>query len=163
VGQAYQENLPLRIAGVRVLEARAQLGFAKGEFFPQTQQAVGLLEYNRLSQRSSQAAGQGARDYLTDQVGLAASWELDLWGKFRRVIESADASLMAAMTDYDSALVSLTADVATLYILHRTLEKRLAIAPRNVKTQQESLEISEARFEGGATSLWDVEQAQTQL
>jgi outer membrane protein TolC len=70
---------------------------------------------------------------------------------------------MAAMTDYDSALVSLTADVATLYILHRTLEKRLAIAPQNVKTQQERLDISEARFEGGATSLRDVEQAQTQL
>jgi len=109
------------------------------------------------------AAGRGTRDYTTDQVGLVASWELDFWGKFRRAIESADASLMAAVADYDSALVSLTADVANLYILHRTLEKRLAIARQNVKTQQESLEISEARFQGGATSQRDVEQAQTVL
>jgi len=49
---AYQQNLTLRTAGVRVLEARAQLAVAKGQLFPQTQQAIGSLEYNRLSEHS---------------------------------------------------------------------------------------------------------------
>jgi len=52
VEQAYRENLPLRSAGMRVLQARAQLGIAIGEIFPQTQQAVGSVQYNRTSDRS---------------------------------------------------------------------------------------------------------------
>ncbi|MGZ8249984.1 TolC family protein, partial [Methylomagnum sp.] len=87
------------------------------------------------------------------------AWEPDFWGRFRRAVESADASL----ADYDNTLVSLTADVATHYILIRTAEKRLDIACQNVGTQRESLRIAEARFQGGTTSLRDVEQARTVL
>ena len=92
-----------------------------------------------------------------------ASWELDFWGKFRRAIESADASLLATIADYDNALVSLTADVANSYILIRTLESGSSIARQNVETQKESLKIAEARFQYGTTSQLDVEQAKTVL
>ncbi|MFP3868002.1 MAG: efflux transporter outer membrane subunit [Desulfobacteraceae bacterium] len=160
---AYHENLTLRIAGVRVLEARAQLGVAFGELFPQTQQAFGSVEKIRESGRSPQAVPGSELGYAQSQVGLGASWEIDFWGKFRRAIESADASLAATIADYDSTLVSLTAEVATFYILIQTLEKRLAIARRNVEIQKESLQIAEARFEGGTTSQRDVEQAKTVL
>ncbi|MFZ0050305.1 MAG: efflux transporter outer membrane subunit, partial [Desulfobaccales bacterium] len=85
------------------------------------------------------------------------------WGKFRRAIESAESGLLASVANYDNALVSLTADVASNYISIRTLEKRLDIARENVETQRESLEIAEARFGGGATSQRDVEQAKTVL
>jgi NodT family efflux transporter outer membrane factor (OMF) lipoprotein len=88
---------------------------------------------------------------------------MDFWGKFRRAIQSADSSLQASIADYDNVLVSLTADVATSYILMRTLEKRLAIANENVRIQTESLQIAEARFVGGTTSERDVEQAKTIL
>jgi len=95
-------------------------------------------------------------------LGLTASWELDFWGRFRRNIESADAALMASLADYDNALVSLTSDVASTYILIRTLEKRLVIARQNMETQQESVTIAEARFKGGTTTERDVQQAKTQ-
>ncbi len=160
---AYRENLSLRIAGVRVLEARAQLGVAIGGWYPQTQQAFGSLEKNRLSARSPQAAFNSTLGYAQSDIGLTASWELDFWGKFRRAIEAADASLMASVADYDNTLVSLTADVATSYVLIRTLEKRLSIARQNVETQTESLKIAEARFTGGTTTQRDVEQAKTLL
>ena len=75
-------------------------------------------------------------NYWQDQIGLNASWEIDFWGRFRRNIESADASLAASVADYDSALVSLTADVTNSYIMIRTLEKRLAIARKNVEVQR---------------------------
>ena len=131
---AYRQNLSLRIAGVRVLEARAQLGIAIGGLFPQNQQALGILQYNRISDRSPQAVFNSNLTYAQSEIGLLASWELDFLGKFRRAIESADASLMATVADYDNTLVSLTADVATSYILIRTLDKRINIARHNVET-----------------------------
>ena len=165
---AYRQNLSLRGAGVRVFEARAQLGIAVGEFYPQVQQASAAFNYNRISQRSATAAQPGdVRDvgiaYSQAQFGLGASWELDFWGKYRRAIESADASLLSSIAAYDSALVSLTGDVASAYVLIRTLEDRLKIARDNVEIQKESLQIAQARFQGGATSERDVQQALTQL
>ncbi|MEW6659581.1 MAG: efflux transporter outer membrane subunit [Thermodesulfobacteriota bacterium] len=163
IDTAYRENLNLRIAGVRVLEARAQLGVAIGELFPQTQQAFGSLEKFRYSEHAPMAAFNQNLRYWQSEVGLTASWELDFWGKFRRAIESADASLVAAVADYDATLVSLTGDVAASYILIRTLEKRLDIARQSVATQTEVLKIAEAKFRGGTTTQRDVEQAKTLL
>jgi NodT family efflux transporter outer membrane factor (OMF) lipoprotein len=163
INRAYRDNLSLRIAGVRVLEARAQLGVIVGEWYPQTQQASGSLQYNRVSESSLFASAFPKFDYNQAQVGINAAWELDFWGKFRRGIESADASLLAAAADYDNALVSLTADVATSYILIRILEERLRIAHENVEIQKENLKIAQARLRYGVVSELDVEQAKTVL
>ncbi len=161
IEKAYLENLSLKKAGVRVLEARAQLGIAIGQFYPQTQHATGSLEYNRISRHSP--VGSSQLSYSQSQVAVNASWELDFWGKFRRAIESDNASLLATIADYDNTLVSLTGDVANAYIRIRTLEKRIGIAQQNAETQEESLKIAEARFQYGTTSELDVEQAKTIL
>jgi NodT family efflux transporter outer membrane factor (OMF) lipoprotein len=170
VERAYGENLTLRSAGMRVLQARAQLGIAIGEVFPQTQQAIGSVQYNRTSDRAVTASftggggsGGSSLDYWQSQVGLQASWELDFWGKFRRAIQSADASLLSTLADYDNTLVTLTADVANAYITIRTAEERIRIARENVKTQEESLKIAEARLKYGTVTQLDVEQARTVL
>jgi NodT family efflux transporter outer membrane factor (OMF) lipoprotein len=174
IDRAYRENLTLRIAGVRVLGARAQLGIAVGQLFPQTQQFTGSLQYIRNSQGSQQSAsGQGAGSgssssgsgspFWLSQAGVTASWELDFWGKFRRGIESADAEWQATVADYDNALVSLTADVATSYIAIRTLEKRLDIARQNAETRKESLQIAEDKARFGTVTQLDVEQAKAEL
>jgi NodT family efflux transporter outer membrane factor (OMF) lipoprotein len=163
IEKAYRENLSLRIAGVRVLEARAQLGIAIGGWYPQTQQAFGSVEKIRYSERSPQAVFSQNLHYFQSEVGLTAAWELDFWGKFRRAIEAADASLEATVADYDSTLVGLTGDVASYYIQIRTLEKRLHIARQSVATQQETLKIAAARFRHGTTTQRDVEQAKTIL
>ena len=160
---AYRQNLTLRVAGVRVLEARAQLALAKGQLFPQTQQAIGSLQYNRVSEHSALAIPGGPLSYAQDEIGLTASWEVDFWGRFRRGIESAGASLKATLADYDNALVTLTADVASDYIQIRTLERRINIARQNVETEQENLFLAQARFEFGLASERDVEQARTIL
>ncbi len=174
IDRAYQENLSLRIAGIRVLEARAQLGIAVGELFPQTQQASGSLQYIRPSEQSSQLVFLGAASgssstsstsikFWQSQIGLGANWEIDFWGKFRRAIESGNASWLASIANYDNALVSLTSNVANSYILIRTFEKRIAIARQNVETQKESLKIAEARYQYGTASQLDVDQAKTVL
>jgi NodT family efflux transporter outer membrane factor (OMF) lipoprotein len=163
IENAYHENLTIRVVGIRVLEARAQLGVATGNMFPQNQQITSSLNKVHLSQRASQAAFSKIFDYTQTQLGLTASWEIDFWGKFRRSIESAEASFEASLADYDNALVSLTADVSQSYITIRTLQKRLSIARQNVETQKQSLRIAEIRYNGGTTSERDVEQARTVL
>src|SRR5262245_50427863 len=170
---AYRENLSLRSAGVRVLQARAQLGIAIGQIYPQTQQAFGSIQYSRTSDRAAAgAASQGGNftsaqggsfNFWQAQIGAQASWEPDFWGKFRRGIESADAGLLSTLADYDNTLVTLTGDVASSYITIRTAEERIRIARDNVKTQQEILRIAEARFKYGTVTQLDVEQAKTAL
>lgn len=159
IERAYRENLSLRIAGTRVLQARAQLGIAVGEFYPQTQYASGNLQRNRISE----SAFIGSGTYTQAEVGANLSWELDFWGRFRRNIESADAAWMGTVADFDNVLVSLTADVASTYILIRTLNKRISIARENAAAQQEILAISLARFRSGLVSELDVAQAETTL
>jgi NodT family efflux transporter outer membrane factor (OMF) lipoprotein len=163
IDRAYRGNLSLRMAGVRVLEARAQLGIAVGGLYPQTQQGSGSLQYNKISEHGTQSGFLSQLHYAQDQIGLGASWELDFWGKFRRGVESSNANWLASIAGYDAVLVSLTADVAGAYILLRTLGKRIAIARENVATQEESLKIAEARLKYGTATQLDVEQARTIL
>ena len=165
IARAYRDNLTLQQAGVRVLQARAQLGIAVGEIFPQSQQAIGSVQYNRTSDRASTGAffNGGSFTYWQSQIGAQASWELDFWGRIRRGIQSADASLLATLADYDNTLVSLTADVANTYIALRTAEERIRIARENVEIQEQTLKIVEARFKYGTVTQLDVDQARTVL
>jgi NodT family efflux transporter outer membrane factor (OMF) lipoprotein len=161
VNEAYDQNLNLQIAGLRILEARAQLGLAIGSAWPQQQQATMDAIY---SVPSDNTAGSAAlNDTWNYGTGLSIGWEIDFWGKFRRGIESADAALLASIADYDTVLVSLTADVANTYVVIRTFEERLAIARENVKIQERSLRITDVRFRNGATTELDVQQAKTLL
>ena len=161
----YTQNLPLQVAGARVLQARAQLAVAIGEEYPQTQQAVGSLQRTRESARAAGAPEGNASqlEYTEATVGVQASWELDLWGKFRRSVESADATLAASVANYDDVLVSLTADLASAYIDLRTFQEQLRVARDNVKVQEEGLQIATRRFQGGVTDERDVQQARAIL
>ncbi|MDF9391762.1 MULTISPECIES: efflux transporter outer membrane subunit [Methylococcus] len=162
VETAYSQNLPLQVAAVRILGSRAELGIATGNLFPQQQGFEGQTEKISLPFLRDLGLGSGNSLWYT-RVGVMSNWEIDIWGKYRRAIESADAQLMASIAEYDDILVTLTADVANTYILIRTLEKRLDIARHNVETQSESLRIAEAKFHGGTSTQRDVEQAKTVL
>ncbi len=159
---AYQQNLPLQIAGIRIYEARAQLGIAFGFQYPQTQQGLGAAQVNQVSNNAPNIAFAD-RYFTTYDIGLDAAWELDVWGRFRRAVQTGVANLEASIADYDDILVSLTANVANTYIILRTAEERLAVARANVKIQKRSLEIAEVRFRAGAVTELDVAQARSLL
>ena len=159
---ATNENLPLQAAGIRILEARARLGIAVGDQYPQVQEASGELSHSTLSENAGNQTGSN-RSLQNASVGFDASWELDFWGRFQRGIESADASLGATIADYDDFLVSLTAEVASTYALIREFEERIKLARQNVELQQRTFEITEVRFEAGAVTGLDVAQAQSLL
>jgi len=160
---AYAQNLPLQITGLRIFEARAQLGIAVGLQYPQTQTAGGSASAVGLSENSPNFNSLSDDNFKAYDAGFDAAWELDFWGRYRRGIESAEASLSASVADYDNALISLTAEVARVYVNIRTLEERLKIAYDNIELQKKSLNIASVRFRNGATTELDVQQAKTNL
>jgi len=163
INTAYQQNLDLQVAAVRILEARAQLGIAVGNQYPQTQTLGGSLTHNELSENSPNFSSLQDPTFGSYQAGFDAAWELDVWGKFQRGIESADATLLATLANYDDILVSLTAEVAAAYVQIRTFEERLILAKQNEAIQQRSFNITEVRFKNGATTELDVTQAKALL
>src|ERR1700756_1705288 len=161
---AYNQNLTLVDAGTRVLEARAQLGVAIGEFYPQLQQGDGSVTYIRPSHAdTTQFPVNVVRNFWRDSLGLTVNWELDFWGKFRRAIESADASYLASIANYDFVLATLLGNVATTYIGIRTLQTQIEIARDNIVKQKKALAIARARYEGGTATKLDVYQAENVL
>ncbi len=168
---AYQQNPTLRIAGTRVLQARAGQAIAVGNMFPQTQQATASYARVNLNKNmpligpllaSSNAPGTSLA-FSNWFDGFNLSWELDLWGHIRRNIESNNASLDASVEDYDAALVTLLADVATNYVQYRIAQQRIKIAQDNVRIQEGILALAEEKFRVGTTNRLDVEQARTIL
>jgi NodT family efflux transporter outer membrane factor (OMF) lipoprotein len=158
---AYERNLTLQTAGVRVLEARAQLGIAIGEFYPQQQQVGASLTYNRIP--ISLPYNFVTNTYWADQFGSQAAWELDFWGKLRRAIESADGAFLASVANYDDVLVTLGGDVASAYVQIRTTERQIAIAQDNITRQRTALKIASAKFQYGTATKRDVYQAENVL
>ncbi len=162
VESAYEQNLTLQIAGLRIFQTRAQLGVLIGNIYPQTQQGRGGADYNQLSENAPNTLNSDD-SFWQYNAGFDVAWELDIWGKFRRAIESGVAGLDASVADYDDFLVTLTSEVARVYVLLRTSEERLEIARQNVAIQQRSLEIAEIRFKAGAVTELDVSQAKSLL
>lgn len=162
VQAAYEQNLSLRIAGVRILEARAQLGVAVGRLYPQSQFLTGGYAYNSISENTANSLGADL-GFSELNLGFDAAWEMDFWGRFRRNVQSNIANLESNIANYDDFLVTLTAEVARTYVLIRTFEERLKIARENAKVQERSLQIAEVRFQGGAVTELDVVQARSLL
>ena len=163
---AYQQNLSLQIAGLRILEARAQLGIAVGLQYPQSQSVSAGVTRSRSSENAPPFSNlpPGISSQIDPTVSVwdlsfDAAWEADVWGRFKRGIEAADAGLAANMLNYDAVLVTLTGDIAAVYTQIRTIEERLAYLKTNVELQKQSVELATARFRLGATSELDVQQA----
>jgi NodT family efflux transporter outer membrane factor (OMF) lipoprotein len=159
---AYHQNLSLQLAGLRIFEARAQLGVAIGDQFPTNPGPIASAQAVRLSNSAPNTA-MFDRSYRQYQIGFDATWEIDFWGKYRQGVRAAHASYLATVADYDSALVALTAEVARTYVTIRMFEELIDLARQNEQYQQEGLDIAQARYRNGATSELDVAQASNLL
>jgi len=159
---AYRQNLPLRVAGLRIAESRAQLAYAAGTRWPQVQQLFGEANVVGLSNDSANVRNFD-RNFVTYSAGFDAAWELDFWGKYKNIDRAAGANYAVTIADYENALVTLSAEVARTYALIRTYEVLITQARENVSVQEEGFRIAESRFRNGATSELDVAQAQTLL
>ena len=159
---ALAQNNNLRISGLRVLEAQANLGLARGSQYPQVQVAVGDASAVGASESNANTAA-GDLDFVQYDLGASLSWEIDFWGRFRRGIEAADANLLASIASFDEARLLLVATVADVYTVIRSLEEQLRLARESVAIQQRSYEIVEVLYENGESSELDALQARTLL
>jgi len=157
VAEAQRVNPNVRTAGMRIMEARAQLAIAGSTLYPQVTQATGQALGSGQYQK-----GASGTTLVTFNAGLGINWEIDFWGKFRRGIESADAGYWASIAQYDDMQVLMAAQTASLYCSIRTVEATLVIARENAVLQKRSLDITELLFKSGSDSELDVQQAKAQ-
>ncbi len=166
VEMAVRSNLDLRQAEARILQARASRGIAGAPLWPQVNSSA-IYEKSQSSSATVTSGGPaiatagGIRELF--QVGLDASWELDIFGGTRRNIEAATADLRAALEDRRDVLIILVGDVGTNYISLRGLQQQIAIARKNLEAQRHTAEITRKRFEAGFVGALDVANANAQV
>jgi len=156
---ALRENQDVRISLARVNEARALLGIQRLEFLPQ----IDIFASGERFKLPDSLTGQPQSERNAFQVGGSLAWEIDLWGRIRRLNESAQASLLATEQGRRGVILTIVSEVARAYLELRDLDQELDIAERQREIRRQSLQLARARFEGGLTSELDVRQGEGAL
>lgn len=162
VERALVANHNLRIALSRYDQARALLRQSRLDVLP-TVTARGEGASTRASADELAGVPRADRDGEGYSAGLAASWELDLFGRVRRGIEAGRADATATADDLRATQVAVVAEVATAYLSLRGLQERLRVAEDNAGTQRDTLRLVEARFAAGQDSAFDSARARAQV
>lgn len=162
IEQAVAANPGLHEASYRVLEARARRGAVNGERFPAVD-ASGSYAYKKVSGNSSPYALTAQDAFNLFSTGFDATWELDLWGKYRRALEAADADVDVARNEYHFVMLTLLGDVAAAYVELRMYQERIVVASENRKVQQRTLRLAQERHRAGLAKPLDTAQALSSL
>src|SRR5467141_56131 len=166
VERSAKQNLDLKLALERVQEARAARGVARSGYFPSID---GVASGTRNRQRVIAPVGPQNSPVIVPvefnnlQGGLSASWELDVFGGTRRRVQAATADATAAEENRRDVLVILLGDVGRVYAQLRGFQRRLEIANKNIKPQQDTLDLTTARAKAGLATELDVSRAAAQL
>ena len=155
---ALAQNYDLRVAVQRILQAQSQVTVAGSLPYP-TVDASLTGPYVGYS-GSDLPAGVADRAFQPQAV-LGVAWELDFWGKFRRNSESAWADLLAAEDARFAVMATLVSDVGQAYLTLRALDLMLDISTRTVNSRAQSVELVQARLDGGVAGILDLRQAET--
>lgn len=153
IERAIAANLDLRTADAQLRQARAQRAITGGTRFPTIEAGASAVRAG-----SSDNAGVGGTSELYSS-SFDAGWEIDIFGGRRRAIEAADADLEAAQEAQRDVLVSVLAEVALNYVELRTFQSQLSVAEENLKNQEETLEIVQAKHDAGAVTKLDLDRA----
>ena len=161
VNDAIQNNLDLQIAAQRVLEARAQMGQIQAARFPNVDATGGFDAQRGSLIGANRFLPPGfTLDASYTQAGFSLGWELDLWGRVRRLNEAARAQYFASEEARRGVLTTLVADVTSQYLQLRELDLELAIATQNRDAGRDSLRLTTLRKNRGAATGLDVHQAE---
>jgi NodT family efflux transporter outer membrane factor (OMF) lipoprotein len=164
VKTALKQNFELRIAAERVLQARAAYGITRAGQFPSVDVSI-----EGTATRASQKGAIGSVPAGVDtgvsytQAGFSLGWELDVWGRLRRLSEAARAQYLATEEARRGVVTTLVADVSETYLALRALDLELEIAKRTRDVANDSLRLTETRRASGVASALDVRQAEQLL
>lgn len=160
VSRALEHNLDIAVAVANVQRTRAQLRESGFRLFPVVQ-AEGGYSWQRQSEETGIPVDD--RNIELYDVGLSASWELDLFGRVSQEKEAAKATYQAGFSELRGAYVSVASEVALAYMQLRGAQYRLDVARRNVENQEETYRLSKALVDGGSGSELDMARAEAQL
>ncbi|HEY0967990.1 MAG TPA: efflux transporter outer membrane subunit [Opitutaceae bacterium] len=160
VARALAANQDLQAAAARVAQARAEAGLARSAYLPSMELGAGL-DRGRASSTTDGATRAAVTE--THFGTLNASWEIDLFGRVRRLSESARALAAASTDDFANVQLVLTAEVASGYFSLRALDRELAIVADGVALRREALALVTSRRSGGISTDFDVARAETEL
>lgn len=158
--RALNANQNLVAAAARVEQARAAAGIARSNYLP----SVGLnpsLSRARSSETTDNKFPVAAS--TTYRAALDASWELDLFGRIRRLSEGARAEAAASAADLENVRLALTAEVASSYFSLRALDRETALVNDGVSLRRKALELIASRRTNGAATDFDLARAETEL
>lgn len=160
---ALAENKDVKIAAARIEEYLGKYGVSRSQLFPQ----VGA-DVNGSRNSASRAAvpvplpANVNQQYTAIQATLYASWEIDVWGKIRRLNEAARADLLATEEGRRATILTLVASVASSYVNLRDLDRQLEIARATAASRGESVKVFDQRFKGGVVSEMELAQSQSE-
>ena len=162
IEEALQHNLDLRLAAARVEQYAGRYGATRADLFPQ----VGAgAEYSR-ARVTELGENRPTAGYIitTDNFSAVvnAGWEIDLWGRIRRLTESAQADLLASEEARRGVVLTLVGDVAAAYVNLRALDRQLEISRNTAKTREDSYMLFQDRFSGGIISELELSQNRSQ-
>ncbi|NHZ39137.1 efflux transporter outer membrane subunit [Massilia sp. CCM 8693] len=158
--RAVRDNPGVKASAQRLVQAQAQMGNLRAALSPSVNVSTSVAN-SRSSAETSQGLALGHRSIEGNNyfVGGSLSYELDLWGRVKRVVEAADAQALAAQDDRDGVILLLSAQVASTYWQLRGMDAELAILKNALATRGESQQLVEARFNAGLTNELDVSRA----
>ena len=164
--QVQVSNQNVLLAAAKYDQALALLGTARSGYFPTITADVSSTRSQSgggSSTASASAAAAGKSTTTQDRVSLATNWEIDVWGRVRRTVESNRASAQASAGDLAAMLLSEQATLAQAYFQLRVTDLDLALLERSMDGYQKALEVTQNRYQAGVAQRSDVTQAQTQL
>ncbi len=160
-------NFDLRAAEARRNQAYASLGIDRSLLAPQVLSEA-FVNRNRVTESDRFGGGGGGGgatgNYFTNyRVSLSLGYELDFWGRVRRIVEAGRATAEAAEVSVNQVRLSLQAQLARSYFAMRFIDSEAAVLNEALGTRQETLGLARDRFEGGKTSELDVARAEAEL
>ena len=159
IGQINLSNQSLKVSAARYRQAQALTQSARAAFLP-TVSATANSTRSRATAARTQGGNEVASNY---NLTLNAGWELDLWGRIRRTVESNVASAQASAADLESMRLSLQSELANNYFQLRVNDAQKQLFEDTITAYQKSLELSRNRYAVGVAGKVDVVQAETQL
>jgi NodT family efflux transporter outer membrane factor (OMF) lipoprotein len=164
IDRATRTNLDLKIAGARLEQSRAARQVVAGEQLPGVSGGLGYQRARNSAEGLSDPSGKsGKTAFSLWDGGLDASWEVDLWGRVKREVEAADATVAVADSDRRGVLLAVQAETAQDYLQLRGVQETLAVTRENLGLARNSLELSNVRLASGVATHLDVAQASAQV
>ncbi|WAC06211.1 MAG: efflux transporter outer membrane subunit [Thermodesulfobacteriota bacterium] len=160
IAEALANNKSVKIAAANVEQAAGLLMTTRADLFPQVNYSASTTR-ERSSENNITPAPL-KNPFNSRQILGGVTWEIDLWGRIRRLTEAAQAELFASDEARRGVILSLVAEVATSYIQLCAFDEQLAISQRTLKTYEDSLRLFELQHRYGQVSKMTVEQSRSQ-